>query len=78
MGKCKKRTLRKIDFLGSSNPCITRENAVDEVFKIFENQKASSYAYALKMINMFGISSEELSEAGMSYEHLKALGCAID
>ena len=78
MGKCKKRTLRKIDFLNSATPCITRANAVNEVFQIFKNQKTKSYSYALKMINMFGISSEELSEAGMSYEHLEALGCVIE
>ena len=32
----------------------------------------------LSTISLFGISAEELSEAGMAYENLKALGSALN
>ncbi len=75
MGKCKKRTLNK----RSATPYfMTRETAVNNVFKMFsENKKKTDLKLAMDTISLFGLSAEELSEAGLSYENLKALGSAI-
>ncbi len=77
MGKCKKRTLTKSD----SGYFMTRESAVNEIFNLIINTKkkknASNYKDAVKMISLFGITAEELSEAGVPYENLKALGTNI-
>ena len=76
MGKCKKRTLNG---RRSASPYfMTRETAVNNVFKMFnENKKKIDLKNAMNTISLFGISAEELSEAGLSYENLKALGSAI-
>ena len=76
MGKCKKRTLSG---RRSASPYfMTRETAVNNVFKMFnENKKKIDLKNAMNTISLFGISAEELSEAGLSYENLKALGSAI-
>ena len=75
MGKCKKRTLHK----AVTSYFMTRETAVNNVFKIFnENKKKIDLKLAMDTISLFGLSAEELSEAGVSYENLKALGSAID
>ncbi|MBQ7286418.1 MAG: hypothetical protein IJW73_01500 [Candidatus Gastranaerophilales bacterium] len=76
MGKCKKRTLSG---RRSTSPYfMTRETAVNNVFRMFnENKKKIDLKNAMNTISLFGISAEELSEAGLSYENLKALGSAI-
>ena len=75
MGKCKKRTLHK----AATSYFMTRETAVNNVFKIFnENKKKIDLKLAMDTISLFGLSAEELSEAGVSYENLKALGSAIN
>lgn len=75
MGKCKKRTLYK----ANTSYFMTREEAVNNVFKMFsENKKKIDIKCAMETISLFGLSAEELSEAGVSYENLKALGSAID
>ena len=76
MGKCKRRTLHK----ANSSYFMTRETAVNTVFKIFNEQTTKRYnlKQAMDTISLFGLSAEELSEAGMSYENLKALGSAIN
>jgi len=76
MGKCKKRTLSG---RRSTSPYfMTRETAVNNVFKIFsENKKKIDLKLAMDTISLFGLSAEELSEAGVPYENLKALGSAI-
>ena len=76
MGKCKKRTLSG---RRSASPYfMTRETAVNNVFRMFnENKKKIDLKNAMNTISLFGISAEELSEAGLSYENLKALGSAI-
>ena len=76
MGKCKKRTLSG---RRSASPYfMTRETAVNNVFRMFnENKKKVDLRNAMDTISLFGISAEELSEAGLSYENLKALGSAI-
>lgn len=77
MGKCKKRTLSG---RRSASPYfMTRETAVNNVFKIFsENKKKIDLKLAMDTISLFGLSAEELSEAGVPYENLKALGSAIN
>ena len=77
MGKCKKRTLSG---RRSTSPYfMTRETAVNNVFKIFsENKKKIDLKLAMDTISLFGLSAEELSEAGVPYENLKALGSAIN
>ena len=78
MGKCKKRTLSKAD----TSYFMTRETAVSEIFNIINSKtlkqkKNSDYKKAQDMISLFGITAEELSEAGVSYEELLSLGSLI-
>ena len=74
MGKCKRRTLHR----ANTSYFMTRETAVNNVFRMFnENKKKIDLKNAMNTISLFGISAEELSEAGLSYENLKALGSAI-
>ena len=75
MGKCKKRTLNR----RSATPYfMTRETAVNNVFRMFnDNKKKVDLKLAMDTISLFGLSAEELSEAGVPYENLKALGSAI-
>ena len=74
MGKCKRRTLHKTN----TSYFMTRETAINNVFKLLE-EKTGRYNYknAMDTIRLFGLSAEELSEAGVSYENLKALGSNI-
>ena len=76
MGKCKRRTLHK----ANSSYFMTREAAVNTVFKIFSETttKRFNMKQAMDTISLFGLSAEELSEAGVPYENLKALGSAIN
>ena len=73
MGKCKKRTLHKTN----SSFFMTRESAVSDIFRLFNNKNVKktdfSFKKAVDTISLFGISAEELSEAGIAYENLKAL-----
>ena len=84
MGKCKKRSLHKTN----STYFMTRESAVSNIFKMMNDTKKSNRNKKnskkkavindiLSTISLFGISAEELSEAGMAYENLKALGSAL-
>ncbi len=78
MGKCKKRTLRKAE----TSYFMTRETAVSNIFSIITDKKRKTkkgfeFKNALNMISLFGISAEELSEAGVPYENLKALGSTL-
>lgn len=79
MGKCKKRSLYKTN----SSYFMTRETAVNNIFNIIgkENKKSKrniDFKNAIDMISLFGISAEELSEAGVPYENLKALGSTLN
>lgn len=77
MGKCKRRTLHK----ATATPYfMTRETAVNNVFRIFSenSKKRNDLKIAMDTISLFGLSAEELSEAGVSYENLKALGSVIN
>ena len=78
MGKCKRRTLHKTS---TTSYFMTRETAVNNVFRIFNEsyskKRNNDIKVAMDTISLFGISAEELSEAGVSYENLKALGSVI-
>lgn len=52
---------------------MTREAAINNIFELFKKDTDSDYKDAIDLISLFGISAEELSEAGMSYEYLRAL-----
>lgn len=73
MGKAKKRLLHKTN----SSLYMTRESAVNEVFNLL-CEKTLPKVKAQDLITLFGLSAEELSEAGVSYENLKALETFID
>ena len=70
MGKCKQRL-----FARAKNEKvqlqITREEAINLV--LAELHEYPSSISAKKMISLFGIKAEELSEAGLNYEILRAL-----
>ena len=89
MGKCKKRTF----YNNSTNEdfsmfCSTRQEAINNIINLLcetkipngkkAQKKQQNYKNAVSMISMFGISGEELSEAGASYEDLLGLGNLID
>ncbi len=88
MGKCKRRT-----FCNSANEnfsifCSTRQEAINNIINLLcetkipnskkAQKKQQNYKNAVSMISLFGISAEELSEAGASYEDLAGLGNLID
>lgn len=75
MGKAKKRNFHTcVNSGGAMNslpPVFTREEAVK---KIIESIKSNDFGPETKdIITLFGISAEELSEAGATYEELLAL-----
>ena len=84
MGKCKKRTLYRSNF-SSNISFMTREKAVNNILRTItehsgKNKKKTDYSFikVLSTISLFGISAEELSEAGVPYENLCALGSIIN
>lgn len=68
MGKSKKRIIYKGKNQQFDN--ITRSEAVEAAVKLLENNDKEVYA----IITLFGLSAEELLEAGASYEAVKSLG----
>ncbi len=75
MGKAKKRNFRKGINSGEIAPgfltSMSRQEALDYVIKRIEEKD-----FSLKtkdIISLFGISAEELAEAGAAYEDLQAL-----
>ena len=70
MGKSKKRLLHKTN----SSLHMTRETAVSKVFNILSNHKNKTRMEADNLITLFGLTAEELSEAGVPYEDLVSLG----
>ncbi len=68
MGKSKTRILRK----GINNQItkMTREDAVAEAAKYLDNNLVND---AKDLITMFGLTAEEILEAGASYESVKAI-----
>jgi len=74
MGKCKKRSILnaknsdfKLDF--------TRKEAVKAVRKEISNNPTSFQAKNL--ISLFGLTAEELSESGITYEVLRSLDLVL-
>ncbi len=76
MGKCIKRTLYTSN--NDSTRYMTREEAVSSVFKIFNKKSKINIKKAIDTVSLFGITAEELSEAGLSYENLQVLGSVLD
>ncbi len=75
MGKSKKRILHKTN----SSLYMTRDKALAEVTDAFsqvicDNRRKHE---AQNLITLFGLSAEELSEAGVGYEHLKSMETII-
>lgn len=66
MGKSKKRIFNKNSDLKGS--VLKRNKAVSAVINDIKNNKLSEESQ--KLIMLFGITVEELSEAGASYEEL--------
>ena len=74
MGKSKQRILSGIR-RGNIDLKITRSQAIQMVVaEIYDNP---SSLHAKELITLFGLSAEELGEAGMDYEHLCSLGRVI-
>ena len=71
MGKSKKRILHKTNSLLN----LTREEALLRVATCFKNIVCDKKEEdeAKRLITLFGLSAEELSEAGVIYEHLKSM-----
>ena len=67
MGKAKKRLLLHSD----RTFYMKREDALKEILSSLK--KNPTDANAKKLISLFGITAEELSEEGLSYEMLRAL-----
>lgn len=64
MGKAKKRGFsRKLNTQYSN---ITRQEAIDEVIRLNQNNENSDY-----LMSLFGLTEEELLEAGANYEDIK-------
>lgn len=79
MGKAKKRGFQNCIntgmSLGALPSCCSREDAVSFVIK---NISADNLGPETKyVISLFGITAEELSEAGASYEALVALKAVL-
>jgi len=76
MGKCKKRTFYKTN----SSYFMTREMAVNRIFAMVQEvtKKDFNLKEAIDTASLFGISAEELSEAGVPYEYLKAMGSTLN
>ena len=69
MGKAKKRILHKTN----SDLYMTRESAVSKVSEIITKSITKDSKTVSMLITLFGLSAEELSEAGVPYENLIAL-----
>lgn len=52
---------------------MTREDAVSKVSNIIKNSILKESGTVSNLITLFGLSAEELSEAGVPYENLVAL-----
>ena len=70
MGKAKKRSLA----LGINNKLsnLTREEAITQIVRNIEQKQE-----AIELITLFGVSAEELLEAGASYEDVVSFGRII-
>ena len=69
MGKSKKRNLSKITEKNTVR--IKRNEAINQIISDIRNNTISDNT--IKYICLFGITTEELSEAGVAYEELSAI-----
>ena len=74
MGKAKRRILHKTN----TNLYMTRENAVLHVSDIIKRSVIKEQSSVSNLITLFGLSAEELSEAGVPYENLMALKSIVE
>lgn len=67
MGKAKKRSI----YLGKNDQFsrLTRNEAVDTVIELLKQDNKEAYS----LITLFGLSAEELLEAGADYEIVKGM-----
>lgn len=71
MGKSKKRILHK--GISENKGLLTREDAVSKVVKILRTAKSGKAVEVYNLITLFGMSAEEILEAGATYESVLAL-----
>ncbi|MDD3593325.1 MAG: hypothetical protein PHX18_01725 [Candidatus Gastranaerophilales bacterium] len=74
MGKAKQRSFARARNSYKKYD-MTREQAVD--FVVSELIINNNYDNAKEFIMLFGLTADELGEAGLSYEHLRSLGRII-
>ena len=74
MGKAKRRILHKTN----TNLYMTRESAVLHVSDIIKRSVIKEQNNISNLITLFGLSAEELSEAGVPYENLVALRSIVE
>ena len=67
MGKSKKRIIHKGKNLQFTN--LTREEAVKTTAELLKSDKKEAYS----LITLFGLTAEEILEAGASYEDVKGM-----
>ena len=67
MGKSKKRIIYKGKNLQFSN--LTRSDAIRKTVELLESSDKEAYS----LITLFGLTAEEVLEAGASYEAVKGL-----
>ena len=70
MGKSKSRILKK--GINDKIPYMTRDTAIETVINNIENREK-----VLDTITLFGITAEEMLEAGAAYEDVVALGALV-
>ncbi len=73
MGKAKKRVFNKCKYLYHMS--LRREDAIFGVVKDLKYNRFDTKTRDI--VTMFGLSAEELSEAGASYEELRAIRSAL-
>lgn len=66
MGKAKKRNFNKNSF--SKGTTLKRNDILSQIVLDIKNKKLTDET--IKLISLFGISTEELSEAGATFEEL--------
>ena len=67
MGKSKKRIIHKGRNLQFTN--LSRKEAVQSVVELLQGNDKEAYS----LITLFGLSAEEILEAGASYESVKGM-----
>jgi len=71
MGKAKKRGFRRGDLDAFHK--LSRDEAIETVVKFLKENNIAAY----ELITLFGLSAEELLEAGADYEEVVKLGCML-